>query len=483
MRLTNIEKELLIAKNEQEYADTYNSLNWITPENIEALLDERESILAKLRLHGVEEGYNATKLDVRTLSQGCRHCAEGEWSCLFINGICNASCMYCPTSQMEKGVPTTSTLDFPDVNDYIAYLRRYQFKGVSLSGGEPLLTFDTTLNYITQIRKALGPDIYIWMYTNGILASTDKFEALRDAGLNEVRFDIGATGYKLDGLKTALGLIPVVTVEIPAVPSHFDKLKVAVAELASLGVKLINLHQLRLTPHNLPRIADKGFTFLHGTKVTVLESELTALRLMLFNLENGINLPVNYCSFPFKNRFQSRAARQRTSAEVAKSYEEITDTGHIRVLAVKGQPEAIEALAEYLSSVKGFADKWRLQYPGNNITLTKDVLEAIDTKDLSVNISYYNTAFLPQISYRNAFVEVNLTAKRKIVVEKMTLIKELELTPDETQWLKQLLTLAGVEKELYLRELIANRIEEPRKQLWVKISDCEVVMHGLADYF
>jgi hypothetical protein len=68
-------------------------------------------------------------------------------------------------------------------------------------------------------------------------------------------------------------------------------------------------------------------------------------------------------------------------------------------------------------------------------------------------------------------------------VEKMTLIKELELTPDETQWLKQLLTLAGVEKELYLRELIANRIEEPRKQLWVKISDCEVVMHGLADYF
>ncbi|MBN1988348.1 MAG: radical SAM protein [Bacteroidales bacterium] len=483
MRLTNIEKELLIAKNEQEYANTYTSLNWITPENIETLLEEREAILAKLRLHGVEEGYNATKLDVRTLSQGCRHCAEGEWSCLFINGICNASCMYCPTSQTEKGVPTTSTLDFPDVNDYIAYLRRYQFKGVSLSGGEPLLTFDTTLHYIAQIRKVLGPDIYIWMYTNGILASTDKFEALRDAGLNEVRFDIGATGYKLDGLKTALGLIPVVTVEIPAVPSHFDKLKVAVAELASLGVKHINLHQLRLTPHNLPRIADKGFTFLHGTKVTVLESELTALRLMLFNLENGIKLPVNYCSFPFKNRFQSKAARQKTSAEMVKPYEEITNTGHIRSLAVNGEPETIAAIAKNLSTNNELSGKWKIQHPGNSIRVTSKVLEAIDISSIAITTSYFNTAFSPQVSYRNAFSKVSLTGKRKIVIEKMTLVKDFALTHEEKGWFRQMLTLLGVEKELYLRELIANRVSKDRQQFWIRISDCEVVMHDLADYF
>ena len=58
------------------------------------------------------------------------------------------------------------------------------------------------------------------MYTNGILADVSKFRKLAAAGLNEIRFDIGATTYGLDKVKLAKGILPNVTIEIPAVPEQ-----------------------------------------------------------------------------------------------------------------------------------------------------------------------------------------------------------------------------------------------------------------------
>ncbi len=39
--------------------------------------------------------------------------------------------------------------------------------------------------------------MHVWLYTNGTLATVDILTQLRDAGLDEIRFDIGATDYNL----------------------------------------------------------------------------------------------------------------------------------------------------------------------------------------------------------------------------------------------------------------------------------------------
>jgi pyruvate formate-lyase activating enzyme-like uncharacterized protein len=133
-----------------------------------------------------------------------------------------------------------------------------------------------------------------------------------------------------------VGCIPTVTVEIPAVPEDEELLKRKMLEMAEAGVNHLNLHQMRLTPYNFGPLTERGYTFLHGEKVTILESELSALRTVRYGLERGIPLPVNYCSFPYKRRFQHAAARRRAAASVCISGEAVTESGYLRIYSAAG---------------------------------------------------------------------------------------------------------------------------------------------------
>jgi pyruvate formate-lyase activating enzyme-like uncharacterized protein len=168
------------------------------------------------------------------------------------------------------------------------------------------------------------------------MLTADLCSRLRDAGLNEIRFDLGAVRYNLKKLRIAVGRISTITVEIPAVPEDEELLKLKMLEMVDSGVNHLNLHQMRLTPHNFGPLTERGYTFLHGEKVTVLESELTAFRIVRYGLENGIPLPVNYCSFTYKRRFQHAAARRRAALTICNSTEVVTESGYLRTFSATG---------------------------------------------------------------------------------------------------------------------------------------------------
>lgn len=327
--MTDERRAALIASNRNEYGRHYDFLEFLTPVQVTAAHAEREELLAWLRAHA-EFGCNDTKVGCQGLSPGCRTCAAGGWSCLFINGRCNASCFYCPTSQDDTGDPLTNGIPFATPEDYAEYVARFGFTGASISGGEPLLTLDRTLAYIDAVRRRLGDAVHLWMYTNGTLLTRDIASELRCAGLGEIRFDIGATNYNLGKLHLAVGVIPTVTVEIPMVPEEEELLQEKLVEMVEAGVQHLNLHQLRLTPYNSQHLASRPYTFVHGENVTVLESELGALRLVKYAMKKGIALPVNYCSFPYKRRFQHAAARRRGIPFVRGEHEAVTDAGYMR---------------------------------------------------------------------------------------------------------------------------------------------------------
>jgi pyruvate formate-lyase activating enzyme-like uncharacterized protein len=230
----------------------------------------------------------------------------------------------------------TNGLAFTSPQDYAAYVAALGFSGVSISGGEPLMTPELTLNYLSEVRKHCGDGLHLWLYTNGTLLTPDLCSRLRDAGLNEIRLDLGAVRYNLKKLCLAVGRIPTVTVEIPAVPEDEGLLRLKMVEMAEAGVDHLNLHQMRLTPYNFGPLTERGYTFLHGEKVTVLDSELAALRAVRFGLEQGIPLPVNYCSFPYKRRFQHAAARRRAALSVCAPGETVTEPGYLRTLSANG---------------------------------------------------------------------------------------------------------------------------------------------------
>lgn len=325
----------LIDLNRREYGLRYDLLTFAGPEQLAQANAERRELLQWLDQHAAF-GYAGTKVDCNGLSPGCRSCGDGGWSCLFVNGRCNGLCFYCPTAQDDDGPPVTNGLTFTSPDDYAAYVATLGFSGVSISGGEPLMTPDLTLSYLSAVRKRCGDAVHLWLYTNSTLLTADLCSRLRDAGLNEIRIDLGAVRYNLKKLRLAVGCIPTVTVEIPAVPEDEGLLRLKMLEMAEAGVNHLNLHQMRLTPYNFGPLTERGYVFIHGEKVTLLASELCALRMIRFGQEQGIPLPVNYCSFPYKRRFQHAAARRRAALTACSPGEVVTESGYLRTFSATG---------------------------------------------------------------------------------------------------------------------------------------------------
>ena len=314
---------------ERQHSGYNIPVNWFHPYRSFYLEEKKEELISKFE-KDIQWCFRNTKPWINSLSPGCRICGEGEWSCLFVTGKCNAGCFYCPSSQNNDEIPQTQKLVFDNPAAYADYINQFQFKGVSFSGGEPLLFFDRTVNYLKSVRKKCAPSLYSWMYTNGILAADEKFKKLTDAGLDEIRFDLGAVNYNPNVLKNAARFIKNVTVEIPAVPEDVNKLKEVIPVLCDYGVTRLNLHQLRLTQYNAPKLLPRGYTFMHGEQPVVIESEITALEIIGYVAENKLPIGVNYCNFQFKNRFQKAGFRRKMAEELKSGEEEITENGYLR---------------------------------------------------------------------------------------------------------------------------------------------------------
>lgn len=429
-------QELQIEKNRREYGARLDELVFPTSDEAMRAMARRAALLAELDGRALT-GANGTKLDCRNLSPGCRACMEGTWSCLFITGECNARCFYCPTPQDAPGVPGTNNLDFPRVDDYVDYLDRFGFTGASLSGGEPLLELERSLLFLRKIRDRLGDRVTLWLYTNGLLLTGEVARRLRDAGLDELRLDLGATGYRLDAVRLAVGVIPRVTVEIPAVPEEAQRLPGMLEDLDGLGVNHLNLHQLRLTRYNFGHLSMRGYTFLHGESVTVLESELTALALVRHGLDRGLALGVNYCSFVYKNRFQGAAARRRAATRIARSHEDVTEAGYLRALSLHGDGAELERQVGRLRAADPAGGRWRRSDDGRQLDLCAALCRAAlcerpPAPGLELRIHYSEARILPSVSYRNPFVELALNPGRKVVIERQEAAPALVL--DAARW-------------------------------------------------
>ncbi|MDZ7743284.1 MAG: hypothetical protein U5Q03_16495 [Bacteroidota bacterium] len=327
------------------------------------------------------------------------------------------------------------------------------------------------------IREIFGREKYIWLYTNGALVDEEKIAALKEYDLDEIRFDLGARNYKLDKIKYAIGQIRNVTVEIPAIPEDFELLKDLIRELKDLGVDFLNLHQLRLTPHNFENLIKRKYAFLHGNKVTVLESELTALKLIEYGIKNNIDLPINYCSFVYKNRFQNAAARKRVAPEIMEPYESMTESGFVRQIKCFGTKEEIKALQSKIEKEESLRIKFKaisehefFIHP-EALSMVLDETKSIQN-DLSFRLTYFHVKLLSGLSYRNPFKEIRLSENKKIVVEKMQAGKAIVLDNQEIHEFNSLFLESTSDFTTY--ENIPK---------WNQVARFEWIESGLQEYF
>ncbi|MDY0221461.1 MAG: radical SAM protein [Desulfobacterium sp.] len=473
-------------KNRLEFQDSYDAMSWVTRDQARAALEKRDRLLDSIfRGDGrAKWRFARTKPHTGELSPGCQLCGEGDWSCLFVNNLCNASCFYCPSAQKNRSVPGTGNLEFNRPESYANYVNAFGIKGVSFSGGEPTLSFDRVVSLLKTLGRRSISSLYIWMYTNGILITEDKLKVLRDQGLDEIRFDIGAVGYNLEKVKMAIGVIPRVTVEVPAVPEDVETLKRVVKDLDAMGVDFLNLHQLRCTGYNREKFIRRNYTFVHGPGVAVLETELAALEIMAHTLDQEIDLPVNYCSFIYRHQFQGAGGRRRNAMIVKKGYEDVTRTGYIRSMALGGSTDAILGMHHRLMAADCDPGLWQVSETREQLLFSSEVWKHLDFSGLTLGVSYVNTRLRQTTSYRYSFQEVRLNSKYKVIIER-------QVEPGETTLNDEMIGhffdrfIAEKPRANHMNNPMAGLITNPMesKDALAEIEAHENFRYGLLDYF
>nr|MDA3866372.1 radical SAM protein [Salinivirgaceae bacterium] len=367
----------LVNQSKDEFKNLGN-INWINPWNSQEYETLKAALIKKACAAPL---FHGTKPYLNSISGGCQLCGEGKWSCLFITGLCNAKCFYCPTAQNQDDAPQSQGLTFETPESYAEYINHFKFSGVSFSGGEPLLKAEKVLQYLSSIRKNCKPNIYTWMYTNGILANDAIFDRLAAAGLNEVRFDIGATNYNLSKINHAVGRIPVVTIEIPAIPESKEAIMELLPQMSKMGVQHLNLHQLRLTPYNAKHLLKRNYTYIPAERPIVAESEIAALEIITYAKSQNIDIGINYCSFFFKHRFQKASFRKLVAQSTSNPREFITQNGYIRTLS--DDAVRYEKIAIYdTERTQTNATAVPLLLKHKNYTLTRSLHENIPTNKM-----------------------------------------------------------------------------------------------------
>lgn len=242
--------------------------------------------------------------DDKPISPGCMACKSGGWLCAFIGTRCNATCPNCPNHMVNTGndiATATGMGGSIDIEDILTRLEQPYFKGVGISGGEPLMYIDKLVEWVTRI-KAKFPDMYVWNYTNGLLASKENLERLAAAGLDEIRFDLAAFDYSqeiLDKMKMAVGIIPSVGIEIPVMLEQYDKLLKAIDFADAAGVKYINLHDLYVN-EKMDKNGLGGYMRFYdpisGIQRDIISSTVLIYKVFRHIKDNNLNIVPNDCT-------------------------------------------------------------------------------------------------------------------------------------------------------------------------------------------
>lgn len=281
------------------------------------------------------------------LAEGCKHCVDGGKMVLFVTGRCDTGCYYCPVGLAKKGkdVIYANELCTRSKASIIEEAESMDATGTGITGGDPLINTERTVDAIRMLKEHFGPEHHIHLYTSTMDA--EKVSAVVEAGLDEIRFhpplklwsDMESTPLReiIKGLPIDVGI------EVPALPDHREELNDLVSFAESAGVDFVNLNELEFSESNWDMMDRYGYDLVDELSSAVKGSAETARYVM----EKHPNIPIHYCSSIFKDGVQLRNRLIRKATHSAKEYEVITEDGTVIKGVLYGDLEsAMKLLAE-----------------------------------------------------------------------------------------------------------------------------------------
>ena len=279
-----------------------------------------ELSLARERLQslGVTSCNEGTALVWGERCGACEACRIGVDSYTgIISLMCHRNCFFCfnPNQENYEGYSHTKK----DWEKELRQVHRHQpdLRYVALTGGEPLLHKAEAVEYFRTARS-LWPEASMRLYTSGDLLEEETAAALRDAGVEEIRFSL-----KLEdtsegrekvyrAMELAKAYFPRVMVEMPVLPNAEAEMREILNRLEAMEIYGINLLELCFPYHNAEAFLERGYrlryppyrtlyNFWYAGGLPVDGSELLALKLLAYAAERSFRLNVHYCSLENKH--------------------------------------------------------------------------------------------------------------------------------------------------------------------------------------
>ncbi len=277
--------------------------------------------VAALQKKGAQTRNASKSIYLKRISSACQACKTGlESDTFFISLKCHRDCFYCFNPNQEDYQYYRE-----HTRDTVAELHALRASGarvrhLALTGGEPLLQKEETIRFFQQARQSF-PGVYTRLYTCGDHIDRPTLQALKDSGMNEIRFSIRmqdlARGqrYTFEQIALAREYIPHVMVEMPVLPGTLDEMKSVLTELDRLQIFGINLLEFCFPYNNADLYRERGYkikarpyrvlyNYLYGGGLPVAGSESVCLKLVEFALDAGLTLGVHYCSLENKHTGQ-----------------------------------------------------------------------------------------------------------------------------------------------------------------------------------
>lgn len=290
---------------------------------------EVQALRAELRARGAAFRNADHSIHLGPISPACEACRKGLGTATFFASLkCHRHCFYCFNPNQEE-------YDFfqDHRRDLAAELTElaeggFQVSYLALTGGEPLLFPEEAVSFF-QTAERLFPGAHTRLYTSGDHLNEALLKQLSDAGLDEVRISVrvddGPAGrrHTYSRLALAMEYIPSVMVETPVLPGTRDVMTEMLLELDRIGIFGVNLLEFCFPFHNAEAFRERSYKiknppyevpydYWYAGGLPVAGSELDALRLLKFALDQGLSLGVHYCSL--ENKHSGQIFQQNSGA-------------------------------------------------------------------------------------------------------------------------------------------------------------------------
>jgi hypothetical protein len=339
----------------------------------------------------------------KALPRGCKYCVKGQKLVLFITGLCNRNCFYCPVSDEKRGKDVIYANEWDtghslggitdkELNIIIEEARLCNALGAGITGGDPLLVTDRAVAAINKLKSVYGRKFHIHLYTCPENVTEQKLRDLFNAGLDEIRFHPNLEDDSLwDRIKLAKLFRWDVGIEIPVIPKYEEKTKKLIDYMAD-KIDFLNLNELELSDSSGNALEERGYHAKDEESYAVSGSEEMGLALMEYCEEKGYKFKIHLCTVKLKDAVQIAERIKKRSKNAASALDLVTEEG----LLIRGVIYLKETAPSfsYRKMLKEMDDARRKELTAKLRRLQEELIKKHSLKKDAITVDEYKLRLL-----------------------------------------------------------------------------------------